>query len=274
LSREWIDLMGRAVDRILTSPGSASIEYTARGQSGRFFADFFLWMRDPDFEAFMKDSPLPEVAACIMGAQRVSVFYDQLFLKEPRTQEPTPLHHDLPYWPISGDQILSVWVPLDPVRDDSGAVRYVQGSHTWGKMYAPVAFSQSSGLEGLYEKAGLEAMPPEDELLHGKTLLRWDLEPGDVILHHPLVLHFSRGNRRADLRRRALVVRYLGDDVRFCARPATMFDNPKVRALLPQAALDLEDGDPMINEAFPVVWPRLPSPPIAVGWREGDEHQG
>jgi hypothetical protein len=36
-------------------------------------------------------------------------------------------------------------------------------------------------------------------------------------------------------------------------------ENPKVRALLPRGSLDFEDGDAMINAAFPQVWPRAPS---------------
>jgi hypothetical protein len=72
-------------------------------------------------------------------------------------------------------------------------------------------------------------------------------------------LHFSGGNTRSDLRRRALALRYLGDDAYFDARPGTFMENPKVRALLPQGSLDFEDGDAMINAVFPQVWPQRQS---------------
>ena len=76
------------------------------------------------------------------------------------------------------------------------------------------------------------------------------------MVHHPRTLHFSEGNRRADLRRRALALRYLGDDAYFDARPGTFMENPKVRALLPPGSFEFNDGERMINAAFPQVWPR------------------
>jgi ectoine hydroxylase-related dioxygenase (phytanoyl-CoA dioxygenase family) len=256
LPLEWVDRMGRAVDRILANPGSASVEYTPKEKQGRYYGDFFVWLRDPDFKALMMDSPLPELAAQLMGARQVSFFYDQLLVKEPGTQEPTPLHQDLPYWPVRGEHIMSVWVPFDPVRFDSGVVQYVYGSHKWGKLFAPKTFGQNTGFADMYAKSGFEQMPPEAELLRGQRILKWETEPGDVIVHHPRTLHFSEGNTRRDLRRRAVALRYLGDDAWFDARPGTFMENPKVRALLRPESRSFKDGDRMINEEFPLVWPR------------------
>jgi len=256
LSLSWVERMGRAVDRILASPGSASIEYTPKENKGRYYGDFFVWLRDPDFKALMMDSPLPELAAQLMGSASVSFFYDQLLVKEPGTEEPTPLHQDLPYWPVKGAHIMSVWVPFDPVRFDSGVVQYVHGSHKWGKLYAPRTFGQNTGFGAMYAKSGFEEMPPEAILLGGRRILKWETEPGDVVVHHPRTLHFSEGNRRADLRRRALALRYLGDDAYFDARPGTFMENPKVSALLPPGSFAFKDGESMVNAAFPRVWPR------------------
>jgi ectoine hydroxylase-related dioxygenase (phytanoyl-CoA dioxygenase family) len=256
LSLAWVERMGHAVDRILANPGSASIEYTPKENKGRYYGDFFVWMRDPDFKALMMDSPLPELAAQLMGASRVSFFYDQLLVKEPGTAELTPLHQDLPYWPVKGEQIISVWVPFDSVRFDSGVVQYVFGSHRWGKLYAPKTFSQNTGFAAMYAKSDFEVMPPEATLLNGQRILKWETERGDVVVHHPRTLHFSEGNARSDLRRRALALRYLGEDASFDARPGTFMENPKVRALLPRGSFDFKDGDAMVNDAFPQVWPR------------------
>jgi ectoine hydroxylase-related dioxygenase (phytanoyl-CoA dioxygenase family) len=151
---------------------------------------------------------------------------------------------------------MSIWVPFDPVRFDSGAVQYVYGSHRWGKLYAPKTFAQNTGFSAMYAKSGFEEMPPEATLLNGQRILKWETEPGDVIVHHPRTLHFSEGNSLSDLRRRALALRYLGDDASFDARPGTFMENPKVRALLPPGSFAFKDGDPMINAAFPQVWPR------------------
>ena len=254
LDSGWIDRMRVAIDRILAAPGSASVEYTPKDKPGRYYGDFFIWRRDPDFAALMAESPLPELAARVMDSSNVHFFYDQLLVKEPNTAERTPWHHDLPYWPIRGEQIMSVWVPFDPVDLESGAVQYIQGSHTWGKMYAPSAFGAKSGFAVVYARMGLEPLPDVDANLDQYELLHWDLAPGDVLIHHPLTIHGAPGNRSSTTRRRGLALRYVGDDCVYDPRPGTFMENPKVKALLPE--IRLADGDPMGGELFPRVWPR------------------
>ena len=39
-----------------------------------------------------------------------------VLVKEPGTKEKTPWHHDQPYSPIDGADIISFWIPLDPVE--------------------------------------------------------------------------------------------------------------------------------------------------------------
>ncbi len=254
LDQGWIDLMRSAIDRILVNPGDASIEYTPEGEKGRYYGDFFVWMRDPNFRAFMMDSPMPELAAQVMGSQTLQFFYDQLLVKEPGTKEPTPWHQDLPYWPVRGDDILSIWVPFDPAAEESGIVVYIAGSHKWGKMYAPATFGKNTGFADIYAKMGLEPLPDIEAERDKHEILTWELEPGDVIIHHPLTLHYASGNQSPTGRRRGLALRYLGDDAVFDARPGTFIDNPKVKALLP--AFSFKDGDKLTSDAFPRVWPR------------------
>ncbi len=61
LDPEWIARMGEATDRILANPGPGSMEYTPDGKTGRYYGDFFVWRRDPDFNDYMRFSPLPRL---------------------------------------------------------------------------------------------------------------------------------------------------------------------------------------------------------------------
>jgi len=181
-------------------------------------------------------------------------FYDQLLVKEPQTAEHTPLHQDLPYWPIRGQQIISIWVGFDPVTEQAGAVQYIKGSHKWGKFYAPATFGKNSHFVDIYRKAGLEEMPDPEKLISDGEMLHWDLEPGDVVVHHPLTLHYAPGNLTESGRRRGLALRYIGEDVTWDDRPGTFFKNPNLAKTLPE--INLADGEAMHGELFPVVWPR------------------
>lgn len=250
----WIDLMRDAVDRILADPGPASLEYTDQDKPGRYYGDFFIWMRDPDFKAFMMDSPLPDLAQQVMKASAVNFFYDQLLVKEPNTAEPTPWHQDLPYWPVRGNDALSVWVPFDHATVESGVVVYVKGSHKWGKMFAPASFAKDSGFGDIYAKAGLEPLPDIEAERDSHEILSWEMAPGDVLIHHPLTLHYAGGNASPTGRRRGLALRYLGDDAFYDDRPGTFVENQKVMKLLPD--FKFSDGDRFSGEYFPQVWPR------------------
>ncbi len=251
---EWVEVMREAIERILQAPGDASVEYTPKNNKGRYYGDFFVWMRDPDFRAFMQESPMPELAAQVLKSATLNFFYDQLLVKEPNTKEPTPWHQDLSYWPVRGNDILSVWVPFDPADEASGVVVYVKGSHKWGKMYAPAAFGKKSGFAEIYAKAGLEPLPDIEAGREDYEILKWELEPGDVLVHHPLTLHYASGNASPTGRRRGLALRYLGDDAIFDDRPGTFMENRKVMSLLPD--IKLRDGDRFSGAVFPQVWPR------------------
>ena len=76
-------------------------------------------------------------------------------------------------------------------------------------------------------------------------ILAWDLAPGDVIAFDFRILHGTTAGR-VEGRRRALSTRWLGDDVTYCRRPGET--SP------PFPDIGLEDGEPMREDWFPVVW--------------------
>ncbi|MEQ8640085.1 MAG: phytanoyl-CoA dioxygenase family protein [Alphaproteobacteria bacterium] len=250
----WIERMRQAIDRVLAKPGRAAVEYTPKDRPGRYYGDFFVWQRDPDFRAFMADSPLPHLAAEIMGSREVRFFYDQLLVKEPNTAEATPWHQDLPYWPLRGSQILSLWVPFDRATLETGVVVYVKGSHRWGKMFAPAAFGKDSGFADVFRKMNMEPVPDIEAERDQYDILTWEVEPGDLIVHHPLALHYASGNASPTARRRGLALRYVGDDARWDDRPGTFLQHPRMQALLPD--LKQTAGRPLAGDFFPRVWPR------------------
>ena len=138
LDREWCERMNTAVERLLAKPGKRAREATKDGDPGRFHMNVFMWRWDPDFRDFALRSPLPELAATLLSADRVSLFYDQAFIKEAGTRSATDWHQDLPFWPAVGNDIISLWVALTPVTVEGSGVEYVAGSHNWGKFYRAV----------------------------------------------------------------------------------------------------------------------------------------
>jgi ectoine hydroxylase-related dioxygenase (phytanoyl-CoA dioxygenase family) len=249
LPADWIERMRAAIERQLAEASPTAAEY-GHG-AGRFHGDFFLWLRSDDFRAIALDSPLPRLAAALMGSQTARLFYDQLFVKEPGAVERTPWHQDLPYWPVSGRQVVSIWIPFDPVGPENGVVTYIKGSHRWGRTFRPKAFDEANA--GAFAASPYEPMPDIDRAAPAHEFLTWRLEPGDVLAHLGLTIHGAAGNSTADTRRRALALRYTGDDARYDPRPGTFMEMQSVRANVP--APGLEPGQPLAEPLVPAAWP-------------------
>src|SRR5580658_2751696 len=84
----WIARLGVAVDGMLESRVTGN-DFSRPGE-GRFFGDLFSWLHQPEFEAFIKEACLAELAAKVMRCREVRFFYDQLLVKEPGTAKQTP----------------------------------------------------------------------------------------------------------------------------------------------------------------------------------------
>jgi len=204
----WIGWLRSATQRSLEAGGQ---EMTQAGDQGRFHSNLFMWHTDPDFKAFVFESPAADIARTLMRSRALRFYFDHLFVKEPGTQTPTPWHHDQPYWPVRGEQVCSVWVTLDPVSRSSSGLEYVQGSHRWGKRFNPENFGSSRRADSLSD-AENAIMPDIDGHRDEYKFLSWDMEPGDCLVHHSLAVHGSSGNSSSSIRRRALSTRWLGDD--------------------------------------------------------------
>jgi ectoine hydroxylase-related dioxygenase (phytanoyl-CoA dioxygenase family) len=246
--------MRAAIEEALESPGPlaqnpARADYRPAGRerSHSFHIELGLWSRLPAFRALAFYSPAADIAARLLSSASVNLFFDQLFVKEPGSPEQsTPWHQDQPYWPVDGAQVLSVWVPFDRVTEDSGALRYVKGSHLWGRRFRPRDFGgDQRALRGLSGD-----VTPEIDGDRGRyEVLSFELEPGDCLIHHGMTLHGAPGNRSTLCRRRAHSIRFTGDDVRWNPDPEIMARIPRMTTLpIPLAA-----GDPLTCEAFPQV---------------------
>ena len=76
-----------------------------------------------------------------------SVFYhEHVLVKEPSAKIPTPWHHDQAYYPLDGEDICSIWMPVDPVAQEA-TLKFVKGSHRWNKSFFPRKFETSNNYD-------------------------------------------------------------------------------------------------------------------------------
>lgn len=237
---EWIEHLRQAVDIAMAEPGPYAEEY-AQGD-GRFFGDLDVARRHAGVRDFVYNSPAAEIAGTIMVSNKINFFYDQLLVKEPGTPVATPWHQDQPYWAVSGQQVASIWLPLDPVASES-SLKYVRGSHRWGA-HNPHNFIDNTPYEG----TGLPELPDIEARRGEYEILGWDMEPGDCLVFQGMIVHGAGGNADLAHRRRALATRWTGDDARYEVRNG--------QVAIPTSDPGLEHGELMDCEDFPVIWRR------------------
>ncbi|UFN51067.1 phytanoyl-CoA dioxygenase family protein [Roseomonas sp. OT10] len=237
---EWLAMLDRGVERNIAAPGPMGKTYTPEGKPGRFFADYCNWQANPEFREFLLEGPAAAIVGRIMGATKVNLFHEHVLVKEPGTLEPTPWHHDQPYWTVDGDMVCSLWMALEPVPREAG-VEYIAGSHRWGRWFRPKRFADQKD----HPTDEFETLPDMDTVRRENTVLGWDLAPGDCVVFHGLTLHGAPGNA-LPTRRRAVSSRWSGDDATYVLRRGFMSPPP-----LPGAP---EPGAPMDSALYPVVW--------------------
>lgn len=233
------DAVLRALD---TAPRPALVDSRASG-NGHFVLDSSTWRRNCAVRRLALDSRLPEIAAALLGAHKINYCDDQIFIKTAGTAERTAFHQDYTYFRMTGWQGCVMWICVDRADERSGTLSYVRGSHRWGRKFVPNMFFAHVGIPGSSGDSleDVEAHPERYDLI------RFDVEPGDIVVHHFRTVHGAGGNR-SNHSRRALSLRYAGDDMRYYRRPGTP-EQPYQEHLL-------ADGDPLDSEVFPVVWPK------------------
>jgi len=210
---------------------------------GQFLSGVDSWLLYPAFADFATRSPLPELVAALLRSERVWLYEDSVLVKEPGTREETAMHQDLSYFHVEGSQVCTSWSPLDRVDESTGAVRYVVGSHRWDRSFRPNLFVTTTPLPGTEGE-----IAPQVADLAEAEIVTFATEPGDVVVHHARTLHGASGNSSADRRRRAISVRYCGDDARYHVRRG---------APLKPHHHHVTEGQPLGDDepACPVVWP-------------------
>ena len=216
LDAEWIELLRDLIPVLLaTAPDADGPSISVNG----------MWRHFEPFARFLFDSPVGELAAGLMRSGPPRLYEDILLYKAEHTAG-TDWHRDAPHWPVSGDQLSSIWFSLEPVTVATGAMSVVAGSHRDPDELVSTASIYAGGE------------------LRDRPSVTFDVEPGDVIAFHPRALH-STSATSSDQPRRSFTLRFTGDDVRW--RPRRSVYHEWMRDC------GLRNGDPLEHPWFPVV---------------------
>ncbi len=172
---------------------------------------------DPVLYGYVTDPGLAGAASALLGGPLMSVATN-VFNKPPGVDGRHPLHQDLLYFPLRpADKIVGAWTALQPSHRENGCLCIVPGSHR-----GPLR----RHAEPDWEHVNRYFFGAADVDLDARVHL--EMEPGDTLLFHPLLLHGSGRNRTSGFRR-AISAHYARRD---CERlPGASPQLPHFRAI-------------------------------------------
>ena len=155
----------------------------------------FLW-------DLIQDPRIVEPVAQILGPDLLC-WGSSFFSKDAGTDDVVPWHQDGTCWGLDAPRALTAWLALTPSTPEMGCLRVLPGSHETPVRHA-IRNAPSSMLP-LGEEVALEV----DEA----QVVDCPLRPGEMSLHHVMLVHGSHPNRAPEGRRIGFAIRYIAGDV-------------------------------------------------------------
>jgi phytanoyl-CoA hydroxylase len=130
----------------------------------------------------------------LLGSGRV-LFQEMALVKPPRIGSEKPWHQDAAYFRVTEPGlIVGVWIALDPALKRNGCMELVPGSHLGG------------GVPHEHEN-DFNRCRIVESYLDRSARIAIEMQPGDALIFHSLLHHFTEPNT-SDLRRRAVQFHY------------------------------------------------------------------
>jgi ectoine hydroxylase-related dioxygenase (phytanoyl-CoA dioxygenase family) len=229
-----------AYDWSLANPGPLASNIRQRSDAV-FYQDLY----NPDclagYRAMLQASLIPALVAQLWGAPDVWFMYEQVFLKEGGEARRTPWHQDSSYLAVAGEHLAVAWITFDAcAREDS--LEFVRGSHR-GRLYNGSRFDLDDDTAPTHPTSPLPRLPDIESSRGDWDIVAWPVEPGDLVIFHPKVLH-GGAPTHPGARRRTLTLRFFGADAVYDPREGGA--GPRVKGFHERMA----PGDPFRDASF------------------------
>jgi phytanoyl-CoA hydroxylase len=188
--------------------------------------------KDPVLDSYTTHDPILDCVERIVGHD-VQTIHTMLINKPPNVDGRHPLHQDLLYFPFRPpDRIVASWTALEPVTKENGCLVVLRGSHK-GELLPhenPDWDYLNGGYFGVKDVGDVM-----DERIH------LEMNPGDTVFFHPVLLHGSGRNRTQGFRR-AISAHYTALDVEWAWNIKETFARRRYRIVRGDRAGEYWDG--------------------------------
>ena len=124
-----IDHFNHVISQKVDELNSDTTSLDEKDTYGKAFIQMMnLWTIDEEVKKLVLSKRLGQIAAELMTVEGVRLYHDQALYKEAGGGI-TPWHADQYYWPLSNDNTITAWIPLQATPLEMGALEFSAGSH-------------------------------------------------------------------------------------------------------------------------------------------------
>jgi hypothetical protein len=146
----------------------------------------------------IRDARIVDLVADILGPN-ILCWGSGFFIKNPHHPARVTWHQDSTYWGLSKPDVVTAWIAFTPSTPSNGCMRVVPGTHALAQLPHRDTFAEDNLLSRGQEIA------VEVEESRAVDIV---LEPGQMSLHHVMLVHGSEPNQSSQ-RRIGFAIRYL-----------------------------------------------------------------
>jgi hypothetical protein len=227
------------------SPGALALlrqetETSLRAELGEnprldFRSGEMMWLENEIFRQFVLSPRIAEIAAALMGVQRVRLYHDNALAKEPGCGR-TPWHYDEEHFPIASKNVCTVWIPLQAIPRNMGPLAFAVGMDTCRL----VESVQSSRFDTSYDSTVSNIFAEQ-----GVAVDDGPFELGEISFHHAQSFHTAGPNNTSESRM-VLATTYFEDGA--CVVPAPTMISGDWRKFMP----DVDAGETIDSRYNPI----------------------
>jgi hypothetical protein len=153
-------------------------------------------------DALIRDPRILDPVESILGPD-ILCWASGFFAKAPGDGTFVSWHQDATYWGLSSHDVVTAWIALSPSHRESGCLRVIPGSHK-----SQVNHRDTFAADNLLSRG--QEIAVEVDQSRAVDLL---LQPGEMSLHHVLIVHGSDPNVSRDWRI-GFAIRYIPTHLR------------------------------------------------------------
>ncbi len=208
------------------------------GTRDRFLSHEMAWLDNPLIRGYVLSPRIGRICADLLNVPSVRLYHDNILSKEPGCGR-TPWHYDDHHFPLQTDDVVTVWMPAQPIPIEMGPLSFAKPLGV-SELVKHIEFNK---FDTSYDRRVTEVFKRRNI-----TIENGGFEIGEVSFHHNRSFHTAAANRT---RRSRIVLAstYFVDGARILDQP-TMVSGDWEK-FIPGA----NPGEVAASKMNPICWP-------------------